>query len=248
MCSRLVLFVRSLFNLQDTRPLLRNIRHFTTNTLHCQELFSRFLTFYRKPLWLPPLRTACLGYHSRGRLSRTFFGSFQAFSLRSPAAHLPANSLFTLPHSPPLSTTFFLIFNFFQRFVIPVKKIRAYISPAIVHFFPSLDIYDTLFLYWTNVGQGSAWGVDSPKAFCFCPIPPLRRSFLSPAFSAGVCAIGGHDIHFVLTGSSSSCGSTMPCHDISRISLYLTRCFVCISSSISIRSLSCFTSPPITIM
>ena len=118
-------FVRSLFNLQDTRPLLRNIHYFTTNTLHCQELFSRFLTFYRKPLWLPPLRTAYLGYHSRSRLSRTFFGSFQTFSLRSPAAHLPANSLFTLPHSPPLVNDFFLIFNFFQRFVIPVK-IQAY--------------------------------------------------------------------------------------------------------------------------
>ena len=118
-------FVRSLFNLQDTRPLLRNIHHFTTNALHCQELFSRFLTFYRKPLWLPALRTAYLGYHSRGRLSRTFFGSFQTFSLRSPAAHLPANSLFTLPHSPPLVNDFFLYFQLFQRFVIPVK-IRAY--------------------------------------------------------------------------------------------------------------------------
>ena len=126
-------FVRSLFNLQDTRPLLRNIHHFTTNALHCQKLFSRFLTFYRKPLWLPSLRTAYLGYHSRGRLSRTFFGSFQTFSLQSP----PLTSRRTaclLYHTPlPLSTTFFLIFNFFQRFVIPVK-IRAYISPAIVHF------------------------------------------------------------------------------------------------------------------
>jgi hypothetical protein len=63
-------------------------------------------------------------------------------------------------------------------------------------------------------------GVDSPKAFCFCPIPSTPQKFLSPAFSAGVCAIGGHDIYFVLTDSSSSCGSTMPYHDISMISLF----------------------------
>ena len=63
-------------------------------------------------------------------------------------------------------------------------------------------------------------GVDSPKAFCFCPIPSAPQKFLAPAFSAGVCAIGGHDIYFVLTDSSFSCGSTMPYHDISMISLF----------------------------
>ena len=116
-------FVRSLFNLQDTRPLLRNIHYFTTNALHCQELFSRFLTFYRKPLWLPPLRTAYLGYHSRGRLSRTFFGSFRTFSLRSPAAHLPANSLFTLPHSPLLVNDFFPYFQLFSTLFNPCQNL-----------------------------------------------------------------------------------------------------------------------------
>ena len=136
-------FVRSLFNLQDTRPLLRNIHHFTTNALHCQELFSGFLTFYRKPLWLPSLRTAYLGYHSRGRLSRTFFGSFQTFSLRSP----PLTSRRTaclLYHTPlPLSTTFFLIFNFFQRFVIPVKiwAYRLCVFHRLYKPFPSMLYY-----------------------------------------------------------------------------------------------------------
>lgn len=238
-------FVRSLFNLQDTRPLLRNIRHFTTNALHCQELFSRFLTFYRKPLWFPSLRTAYLGYHSRGRLSRTFFGSFQTFSLRSPAAHLPANSLFTLPHSPLLVNDFFPYFQLFSTLCNPCQNPGLYLPCHRTLFLPL-----TFMIHYSYIGRmldRVRHGVDSPKAFCFCPIPSTPQKFLSPAFSAGVCAIGGHDIHFVLTGSSSSCGSTMPCHDISRISLYLTRCFVCISSSISIRSLSCFTSP-ITIM
>ena len=211
-------FVRSLFNLQDTRPLLRNIHYSTTNALHCQELFSRFLTFYRKPLWLPPLRTAYLGYHSRGRLSRTFFGSFQTFSLRSPAAHLPANSLFTLPHSPPLVNDFFPYFQLFSTLCNPCQNLGLYLPCHRTLFLPL-----TFMIHYSYIGRmldRVRHGVDSPKAFCFCPIPSAPQKFLAPAFSAGVCAIGGHDIYFVLTGSSPSCGSTMPYHDISMISLF----------------------------
>ena len=99
----------------------------STSSSVCQELFSRFLTFYRKPLWLPSLRTAYLGYHSRGCLSRTFFGSFQTFSLRSPAAHLPANSLFTLPHSPLLVNDFFPYFQLFSTLCNPCQNPGLYV-------------------------------------------------------------------------------------------------------------------------
>ena len=158
-------FVRSLFNLQDTRPLLRNIHYFTTNALHCQELFSRFLTFYRKPLWSPSLRTAYLGYHSRSRLSRTFFGSFQTFSLRSPAAHLSANSLFTLPHSSPLVNDFFPYFQLFSAFCNPCQNPGLYLPCHRTLFLPL-----TFMIHYSYIGQmldRIRHGVDSPKAFCF---------------------------------------------------------------------------------
>ena len=193
-------FVRSLFNLQDTRPLLRNIHYFTTNALHCQELFSRFLTFYRKPLWLPPLRTAYLGYHSRGRLSRTFFDSFQTFSLRSPAAHLPANSLFTLPHSPPLVNDFFPYFQLFSTLCNPCQNPGLYLPCHRTLFLPL-----TFMIHYSYIGRmldRVRHGVDSPKAFCFRPIPPTPSAFHSPAVLGEACIRRGHDIHFAFSLSS----------------------------------------------
>lgn len=164
---------------------------------------------------------------------KNFFRLFSNFFASVPAAHLPANSLFTLPHSPPLVNDFFPYFQLFSTLCNPCQNPGLYLPCHRTLFLPL-----TFMIHYSYIGRmldRVRHGVDSPKAFCFCPIPSTPQKFLSPAFSAGVCAIGGHDIHFVLTGSSSSCGSTMPCHDISRISLYLTRCFVCISSSISIR-------------
>ena len=176
---------------------------------------------------------------------KNFFRLFSNFFASVPAAHLPANILFTLPHSPPLVNDFFPYFQLFSTFCNPCQNPGLYLPCHRTLFLPL-----TFMIHYSYIGQmldRVRHGVDSPKAFCFCPIPSTPQKFLSPAFSAGVCAIGGHDIHFVLADSSSSCGSTMPYHDISMISFYLTRCFVCISSPISIRSLSCFTSP-ITIM
>lgn len=176
---------------------------------------------------------------------KNFFRLFSNFFASVPAAHLPANSLFTLPHSPPLVNDFFPYFQLFSTLCNPCQNPGLYLPCHRTLFLPL-----TFMIHYSYIGRmldRVRHGVDSPKAFCFCPIPSTPQKFLSPAVSTGVCAIGGHDIHFVLTDSSSSRGSTMPCHDISMISLYLTRCFVCISSSISIRSLSCFTSP-ITIM
>ena len=193
-------FVRSLFNLQDTRPLLRNIHYSTTNTLHCQELFSRFLTFYRKPLWSPSLRTAYLGYHSRGRLSRTFFGSFQTFSLRSPAAHLPANSLFTLPHSPSLVNDFFPYFQLFSTLCNPCQNPGLYLPCHRTLFLPL-----TFMIHYSYIGRmldRVRHGVDSPKAFCFRPIPSTPSAFHSPAVLGEVCIRRGHDIHFAFSLSS----------------------------------------------
>ena len=175
---------------------------------------------------------------------KNFFRLFSNFFALIPAAHLPANSLFTLPHSSPLVNDFFPYFQLFSTLCNPCQNPGLYLPCHRTLFLPL-----TFMIHYSYIGRmldRVRHGVDSPKAFCFCPIPSTPQKFLSPAFSAGVCAIGGRDIHFVLT-ASSSCGSTMPYHDISMISLYLTRCFVCISSSLSIRSLSCFTSP-ITIM
>ena len=148
----------------------------------------------------------------------TFCGSFRTFSLRSPAAHLPANSLFTLPHSPPLVNDFFPYFQLFSTLCNPCQNLGLYLPCHRTLFLPL-----TFMIHYSYIGRmldRVRHGVDSPKAFCFCPIPSTPQKFLSPAFSAGVCAIGGHDIYFVLTDSSSSCGSTMPYHDISMISLF----------------------------
>ena len=147
---------------------------------------------------------------------KNFFRLFSNFFASVPAAHLPANSLFTLPHSPPLVNDFFPYFQLFSTFCNPCQNPGLYLPCHRTLFLPL-----TFMIHYSYIGRmldRVRHGVDSPKAFCFCPIPSTPQKFLSPAFSAGVCATGGHDIHFVLTGSSS-CGSTIPYHDISMISL-----------------------------
>ena len=147
---------------------------------------------------------------------KNFFRLFSNFFASVPAAHLPANSLFTLPHSPPLVNDFFPYFQLFSTFCNPCQNPSLYLPCHRTLFLPL-----TFMIHYSYIGRmldRVRHGVDSPKAFCFCPIPSAPQKFLSPAFSAGVCATGGHDIYFVLTGSSS-CGSTMSYHDISMISL-----------------------------
>ena len=149
---------------------------------------------------------------------KNFFRLFSNFFASVPAAHLPANSLFTLPHSPLLVNDFFPYFQLFSTLCNPCQNPGLYLPCHRTLFLPL-----TFMIHYSYIGRmldRVRHGVDSPKAFCFCPIPSTPQKFLSPAFSAGVCAIGGHDIYFVLTGSSPSCGSTMPYHDISMISLF----------------------------
>lgn len=149
---------------------------------------------------------------------KNFFRLFSNFFASVPAAHLPANSLFTLPHSPPLVNDFFPYFQLFSTLCNPCQNPDLYLPCHRTLFLPL-----TFMIHYSYIGRmldRVRHGVDSPKAFCFCPIPFTPQKFLSPAFSAEVCAIGGHDIYFVLTGSSPSCGSTMPYHDISMISLF----------------------------
>lgn len=148
---------------------------------------------------------------------KNFFRLFSNFFASVPAAHLPANSLFTLPHSPPLVNDFFPYFQLFSTLCNPCQNPGLYLPCHRTLFLPL-----TFMIHYSYIGRmldRVRHGVNSPKAFCFCPIPSTPQKFLSPAVSAGVCAIGGHDIYFVLADSSSSCGSTMPYHDISRISL-----------------------------
>ena len=148
---------------------------------------------------------------------KNFFRLFSNFFASVPAAHLPANSLFTLPHSPPLVNDFFPYFQLFSTLCNPCQNPGLYLPCHRTLFLPL-----TFMIHYSYIGRmldRVRHGVDSPKAFCFCPIPSTPQKFLSPAFSVGVCAIGGHDIYFVLT-DSSSCGSTMPYHDISMISLF----------------------------
>ena len=148
---------------------------------------------------------------------KNFFRLFSNFFASVPAAHLPANSLFTLPHSPPLVNDFFPYFQLFSTLCNPCQNLGLYLPCHRTLFLPL-----TFMIHYSYIGRmldRVRHGVDSPKAFCFCPIPSAPQKFLSPAFSAGVYAIGGHDIYFVLT-DSSSCGSTMPYHDISMISLF----------------------------
>jgi len=148
---------------------------------------------------------------------KNFFRLFSNFFASVPAAHLPANSLFTLPHSPLLVNDFFPYFQLFSTLCNPCQNPGLYLPCHRTLFLPL-----TFMIHYSYIGRmldRVRYGVDSPKAFCFCPIPSTPQKFLSRAFSAGVCAIGGHDIHFILT-DSSSCGSTMPYHDISMISLF----------------------------
>ena len=148
---------------------------------------------------------------------KNFFRLFSNFFASVPAAHLPANSLFTLPHSPLLVNDFFPYFQLFSTLCNPCQNLGLYLPCHRTLFLPL-----TFMIHYSYIGRmldRVRYGVDSPKAFCFCPIPSTPQKFLSPAFSVGVCAIGGHDIYFVLT-DSSSCGSTMPYHDISMISLF----------------------------
>lgn len=148
---------------------------------------------------------------------KNFFRLFSNFFASVPAAHLPANSLFTLPHSPPLVNDFFPYFQLFSTLCNPCQNPGLYLPCHRTLFLPL-----TFMIHYSYIGRmldRVRHGVDSPKAFCFCPIPSTPQKFLAPAFSAGVCAIGGHDIYFVLT-DSSSCGSTTPYHDISMISLF----------------------------
>ena len=148
---------------------------------------------------------------------KNFFRLFSNFFASVPAAHLPANSLFTLPHSPPLVNDFFPYFQLFSTLCNPCQNPCLYLPCHRTLFLPL-----TFMIHYSYIGRmldRVRHGVDSPKAFCFCPIPSTPQKFLSPAFSAEVCAIGGHDIYFVLT-DSSSCGSTMPYHDISMIFLF----------------------------
>ena len=148
---------------------------------------------------------------------KNFFRLFSNFFASVPAAHLPANSLFTLPHSPPIVNDFFPYFQLFSTLCNPCQNLGLYLPCHRTLFLPL-----TFMIHYSYIGRmldRVRHGVDSPKSFCFCPIPSTPQKFLSPAFSARVCAIGGHDIYFVLT-DSSSCGSTMPYHDISMISLF----------------------------
>ena len=148
---------------------------------------------------------------------KNFFRLFSNFFASVPAAHLPANSLFTLPHSPLLVNDFFPYFQLFSTLCNSCQNPGLYLPCHRTLFLPL-----TFMIHYSYIGRmldRVRHGVDSPKAFCFCPIPSAPQKFLSPAFSAGVYAIGGHDIYFVLT-DSSSCGSTMPYHDISMISLF----------------------------
>ena len=146
---------------------------------------------------------------------KNFFRLFSNFFASVP--RLPANSLFTLPHSPLLVNDFFPYFQLFSTLCNPCQNLGLYLPCHRTLFLPL-----TFMIHYSYIGRmldRVRHGVDSPKAFCFCPIPSAPQKFLSPAFSAGVYAIGGHDIYFVLT-DSSSCGSTMPYHDISMISLF----------------------------
>lgn len=128
---------------------------------------------------------------------KNFFRLFSNFFASVPAAHLPANSLFTLPHSPPLVNDFFPYFQLFSTLCNPCQNPGLYLPCHRTLFLPL-----TFMIHYSYIGRmldRVRHGVDSPKAFCFCPIPSTPQKFLSPAFSAGVCAIGGHDIYFVLT-------------------------------------------------
>ena len=175
---------------------------------------------------------------------KNFFRLFSNFFASVPAAHLPANSLFTLPHSPPLVNDFFPYFQLFSTLCNPCQNLGLYLPCHRTLFLPL-----TFMIHYSYIGRmldRVRHGVDSPKSFCFCPIPSTPQKFLSPAFSAEVCAIGGHDIYFVLT-DSSSCGSTMPYHDISMIFLFhVAYSLLCLHLFLDLHSLPLlFLHPPL---
>ena len=148
---------------------------------------------------------------------KNFFRLFSNFFASVPRRSPPGEQLVYFTTLPSPCQRLFSLFSTFSTLCNPCQNLGLYLPCHRTLFLPL-----TFMIHYSYIGRmldRVRHGVDSPKAFCFCPIPSTPQKFLSPAFSAGVCAIGGHDIHFVLT-DSSSCGSTMPYHDISMISLF----------------------------
>lgn len=149
---------------------------------------------------------------------KNFFRLFSNFFASVPRRSPPGEQLVYFTTLPSPCQRLFSLFSTFSTLCNPCQNLGLYLPCHRTLFLPL-----TFMIHYSYIGRmldRVRHGVDSPKAFCFCPIPSTPQKFLSPAFSAGVCAIGGHDIYFVLTDSSSSCGSTMPYHDISMISLF----------------------------
>ena len=147
---------------------------------------------------------------------KNFFRLFSNFFASVPRRSPPGEQLVYFTTLPSPCQRLFSLFSTFSTLCNPCQNPGLYLPCHRTLFLPL-----TFMIHYSYIGRmldRVRHGVDSPKAFCFCPIPSTPQKFLSRAFSAGVCAIGGHDIHFVLT-DSSSCGSTMPYHDISMISL-----------------------------
>ena len=147
---------------------------------------------------------------------KNFFRLFSNFFASVPRRSPLGEQLVYFTTLPSPCNDFFPYFQLFSTLCNPCQNPGLYLPCHRTLFLPL-----TFMIHYSYIGRmldRVRHGVDSPKAFCFCPIPSTPQKFLSPAFSAGVCAIGGHDIYFVLT-DPSSCGSTMPYHDISMISL-----------------------------
>ena len=131
---------------------------------------------------------------------KNFFRLFSNFFASVPAAHLPANSLFTLPHSPPLVNDFFPYFQLFSTLCNPCQNPGLYLPCHRTLFLPL-----TFMIHYSYIGRmldRVRHGVDSPKAFCFRPIPPTPSAFHSPAVLGEACIRRGHDIHFAFSLSS----------------------------------------------
>ena len=116
---------------------------------------------------------------------KNFFRLFSNFFASVPRRSPPGEQLVYFTTLPSPCQRLFSLFSTFFNALQSLSK-SGLISPLPSYTFPSLDIYDTLFLYWTNVGQGSAWGGQSKSVLFLSDSLHSAEVSLTSVFSRSV--------------------------------------------------------------
>ena len=113
-CAPVWCFVRSLFNLQDTRSAYsRNIWYFTTTDFVCQELFSTFFTFLKPFVVSRHHRRLIQDITSEPLCQELFYRILNFFRSSVSLPPALADSFVRIPPLSPFVNTFFSLFSSF---------------------------------------------------------------------------------------------------------------------------------------